>query len=183
MLICIYLLFFVLCVDGLFSGFYLLLCMVSVVMELVEVLVLGDECFINCWLVVDFDVVCLVYFGLIQFVELGFQELQCLVCLLFCYQDIVVISVFLFGMVGEFNNVMVDGYGYWELLCEVGFVGQVFYFEVEVVGVCGIGIGCFFDDLVYEIFGLIGSCYQSVYYFIVGILINDIWIEIGLFYF
>ena len=53
------------------------------------------------------------------------------------------------------------------------------YLEAEAAGVRGTGIGCFFDDPVHQLFGLVGQRYQSVYHFTVGTPITDERIETG----
>ena len=52
-------------------------------------------------------------------------------------------------------------------------VGQVLYLEAEAYGVSGTEIGCFFDDPVHEIMGLIEDRFQSLYHFTVGRVVRD----------
>lgn len=115
--------------------------------------------------------------GLIQLAEFGLQALQRLARSLSCHQDIASNSAFSLGMLGEFDEATRDGYGYRELLREAGLVGQNLYLEAEAAGVRGTGIGCFFDDPVHEACGLAGTRWQSVYHFTVGTPITDSRIE------
>lgn len=115
--------------------------------------------------------------GLIQLAEAGLQEMQRLARSLSCHQDIASTSAFSLGMLGEFDEATVDGYGYRELLREAGLIGQVLYLEAEAAGVRGTGIGCFFDDPVHQVCGLTDTRWQSVYHFTVGTPITDARIE------
>jgi SagB-type dehydrogenase family enzyme len=115
--------------------------------------------------------------GLIQLAEAGLQEMQRLARSLSCHQDIASTSAFSLGMLGEFDEATVDGYGYRELLREAGLIGQVLYLEAEAAGVRGTGIGCFFDDPVHLVCGLTDTRWQSVYHFTVGTPITDTRIE------
>lgn len=129
--------------------------------------------------VADFDPDCPAHLGLTLLAEAELPELQRLARALSCHQDIAATSAFSLGMVGEFAAATVDGHGYRELLREAGLLGQVLYLEAEAAGVRGTGIGCFFDDPVHETFGLTGSRWQSVYHFTVGTPITDPRIETG----
>ena len=115
--------------------------------------------------------------GLILLTELGLQEMQRLARSLSCHQDIASTSAFSLGMLGEFDAATGDGYGYRELLREAGLIGQVLYLEAEAAGVRGTGIGCFFDDPVHASCGLAGTRWQSVYHFTVGTPVTDARIE------
>ncbi len=109
--------------------------------------------------------------------ELGLQEVQRLARSLSCHQDIAATSAFSLGMLGEFEAATADAYGYRELLREAGLIGQVLYLEAEAAGIRGTGIGCFFDDPVHQAFGLEGTRWQSLYHFTVGTPITDARIE------
>lgn len=118
------------------------------------------------------------HLGLIQLAELGLQELQGLARTLSCHQDIASTSAFSLGMLGEFDTAMAThAHGYRELLREAGLIGQVLYLEAEAAGVRGTGIGCFFDDPVHDLLGLADSHWQSVYHFTVGTPVVDERIE------
>ena len=184
----IHLQLFVLRVDGLPSGLYLLPRTPAAVVELPAALLPADQRFAERRPVTEFDRDCPAHLGLIQLAEMGLQELQRLARSLSCHQDIASSSAFSLGMLGEFETAItqgdflrgaVDGHGYRNLLREAGLVGQVLYLEAEAAGVRGTGIGCFFDDPVHQLLGLTGQCYQSVYHFTVGTPINDERIETG----
>ena len=175
----IHLLLFVLRVDGLSGGLYLLPRTLVAASELPAALVPADTRFAERRPVSDFDADCPPHLGLIQLCTMGLQELQRLARSLSCHQDIASSSAFSLGMLGEFDQATVDGYGYRELLREAGLVGQALYLEAEAAGVRGTGIGCFFDDPVHQLCGLDGSRYQSVYHFTVGTPITDERIETG----
>ncbi|HJV94209.1 MAG TPA: nitroreductase family protein, partial [Azonexus sp.] len=170
----IHLLLFVLRVDGLPSGLYLLPRKSAA--ELTAAL---GERFPGQRRVADFAPDCPAHLGLIRLAEMGLQELQRTARAVSCHQDIAATSAFSLGMLGEFAEATASGHGYRELLREAGLVGQALYLEAEAAGVRGTGIGCFFDDPVHEAFGLAGSRWQSVYHFTVGTPITDARIETG----
>jgi len=175
----IHLLLFVLRVDGLPSGLYLLPRTLAAASELPAALAPADQRFAASRPVTEFDRDCPPHLGLIQLVELGLQEMQRLARSLSCHQDIAATSAFSLGMLGEFEAATATGHGYRELLREAGLVGQVLYLEAEAAGIRGTGIGCFFDDPVHQLIGLSGQRYQSVYHFTVGTPITDERIETG----
>lgn len=175
----IHLLLFVLRVEGLDSGLYLLPRSPVAATALPAALQPADQRFAGRRPVADFDPECPAQLGLIQLAEMGLQEMQRLARSLSCHQDIASSSAFSLGMLGEFEAATADGHGYRELLREAGLVGQVLYLEAEAAGVRGTGIGCFFDDPVHQVAGLSGQCYQSVYHFTVGTPITDERIETG----
>lgn len=172
----IHLLLFVLRVDGLPSGLYLLPRTPAAAAALPSTL---GERFPGQGPVVDFDADCPAHLGLILLAEMGLQELQRTARALSCHQHIAATSAFSLGMLGEFERATTSGHGYRELLREAGLVGQALYLEAEAAGVRGTGIGCFFDDPVHELFGLAGSRWQSVYHFTVGTPVDDTRIETG----
>jgi hypothetical protein len=51
--------------------------------------------------------------------------------------------------------------------------GQVLYLEAEAAGICGTGIGCYFDDSVHELLGFKDDKFQSLYHFTVGKPLED----------
>ncbi len=165
----LHLLLFVLRVDGLSPGLYLLPRMPAAG----ELLAALAPTFPDRQTVAEAPP----HLGLLCLAELGLQEVQRLARALSCHQDIAATSAFSLGMLADFNGS--DGYGYRSLLREAGLLGQVLYLEAEAVGVRGTGIGCFFDDPVHEAFGLAGERWQSVYHFTVGTPIDDARIETG----
>jgi SagB-type dehydrogenase family enzyme len=170
------LLLFVLRVDGLPSGLYLLPRTPAAADELPAALA---QRFAKQVPVASGNADCPAHLGLIRLAELGLPELQRLARALSCHQDIAATSAFSLGMLGDFSAIVGDGHGYRELLREAGLIGQVLYLEAEAAGVRGTGIGCFFDDPVHETFGLTGSRWQSVYHFTVGTPVDDARIETG----
>jgi SagB-type dehydrogenase family enzyme len=172
----IHLLLFVLRVDGLPPGLYLLPRTPAAAAELPGALA---QRFASQRPVADVDAECPAHLGLIQLADMGLQELQRTARALSCHQDIASTSAFSLGMLGEFDAATGDGHGYRELLREAGLVGQVLYLEAEAADLRGTGIGCFFDDPVHQTFGLAGSRWQSVYHFTVGTPISDARIETG----
>ena len=175
----IHLLLFVLRVDGLPSGLYLLPRTPEAATELPAALTPADQRFAGRRAVAEIDPECPPHLGLIQLAELGLQELQRLARSLSCHQDIASTSAFSLGMLAEFEDATSNGHGYRDLFREAGLVGQVLYLEAEAAGVRGTGIGCFFDDPVHQLIGLAGQRYQSIYHFTVGSPINDERIETG----
>lgn len=166
----IHLLLFVLRVDGLAPGLYLLPRTPDAASDLRAELA---ERFPSLSLVAEAPP----HLGLLRLGELGLQEMQRLARALSCHQDIAATGAFSLGMLAEFDAALTDGYGYRELLREAGLIGQVLYLEAEAAGVRGTGIGCFFDDPVHELVGFQGSRWQSVYHFTVGTPVIDTRIE------
>jgi hypothetical protein len=62
---------------------------------------------------------------------------------------------------------------YRNLFWEAGLVGQVLYLEAEEAGIRATGIGCYFDDPVHEVFGILSRDWQSFYHFTVGGPVED----------
>ena len=175
----IHLLLFVLRVDGLPSGLYLLPRTPAAASELPAALTPADQRFAARRPVADFDPDCPPLLGLIQLAEMDLPEMQRLARSLSCHQDIASTSAFSLGMLGEFEAATASAHGYRELLREAGLVGQVLYLEAEAAGIRGTGIGCFFDDPVHQLIGVGDSRYQSVYHFTIGTPISDERIETG----
>lgn len=173
----IHLLLFVLRVDGLPSGLYLLPRTPEAAVTLPAVLGATDARFIDQCKVADSDPDCPAHLGLILLAPLDLPEMQRLARALSCHQDIAATSAFSLGMLGDLSAVAADGYAYRRLLREAGLVGQMLYLEAEAAGVRGTGIGCFFDDPVHHAFGIADPRWQSVYHFTVGTPINDTRIE------
>lgn len=175
----IHLLLFVLRVDGLPSGLYLLPRTPAGATDLAAALGIADDRFAGRRPVAEDDPECPPHLGLVRLIELGQQELQRLARSLSCHQDIAATSAFSLGMLGEFDAATATAHGYRELLREAGLVGQVLYLEAEAAGVRGTGIGCFFDDPVHQVCGLADTRWQSVYHFTVGTPVDDPRIETG----
>jgi SagB-type dehydrogenase family enzyme len=173
----IHLLLFVLRVDGLPSGLYLLPRTPEAAATLPAVIGALDQRFVGQCKVADTDPACPAHLGLILLAPLELPEMQRLARALSCHQDIASTSAFSLGMLGDFSRVSDDGYGYRQLLREAGMVGQVLYLEAEAAGIRGTGIGCFFDDPVHQAFGIADPRWQSVYHFTVGTPVIDTRIE------
>ena len=171
----IHLLLFVLRVDGLPPGLYLLP-RTPDAGAAAEALGAADQRFAGRCLVADIDAACPPHLGLTLLGALGLQEVQRLARALSCHQDIAATSAFSLGMLADFATVA-DDYGYRALLREAGLIGQALYLEAEAAGVRGTGIGCFFDDPVHQAFGLTDPRWQSVYHFTVGTPIVDARLE------
>lgn len=163
----VHLLLFVLRVDGLDSGLYLLP-RGAAGAQLAATLAAR---FPDAAPVED----CPPHLGLRRLTRAGLPELQRLARALNCHQDIAATSAFSLGMLADFSAA--DGAGYRELLREAGRIGQALYLEAEAAGVRGTGIGCFFDDPVHDVAGLSDGRWQSVYHFTVGTPIVDQRIE------
>ena len=172
------LLLFVLRVDGLPPGLYLLPRTPTAAADLPALLGAGDDRFASRCAVADVDPDCPAHLNLTLLGALGLQEMQRLARSLSCHQDIASTSAFSLGMLADFASVT-DAYAYRTLLREAGLIGQALYLEAEAAGVRGTGIGCFFDDPVQQTFGLAGERWQSVYHFTVGTPITDNRIETG----
>lgn len=174
----IHLLLFVLRVEGLPSGLYLLPRTPAAASALLASMSAGEVAS-TPRPVAGFDSDCPAHLGLVQLAEIGLPTLQRMARTVSCHQDIAATSAFSLGMLGDFETATVHGHGYRELLREAGLIGQVLYLEAEAAGVRGTGIGCFFDDAVHQTFGLAGARYQSVYHFTVGSPVLDDRIETG----
>ncbi len=92
-----------------------------------------------------------------------------------CHQGIAGDGAFSLGMIAMVQQSMVT-HGPWfyrRLVWEAGLIGQVLYFEAEAAGVRATGIGCYFDDPVHQVFGLVGLAFQPLYHFTVGGPVDD----------
>lgn len=92
-----------------------------------------------------------------------------------CHQDIAGDGAFSLGMIVDFRA-SIERYGPWHyrrLFWETGMIGQVLYLEAEAAGIRATGIGCFFDDVMHDLFGLRGDPFQSLYHFTMGGPIED----------
>lgn len=87
-----------------------------------------------------------------------------------CHQDIAGDGAFLLAMLAEFEAPLLE-HGAWfykRLFWETGIIGQMLYLEAEAAGMRATGIGCFFDDVMHELLGIVDRRFQSLYHFAVG---------------
>jgi nitroreductase len=95
-----------------------------------------------------------------------------------CHQDIAATSLFALGMVADLEVQLSDHPSHYRALYrEAGLIGQALYLQAEMQGLRGTGIGCYFDDAVHELFGLLNTHHQSLYHFTVGRGLEDARIE------
>jgi SagB-type dehydrogenase family enzyme len=91
-----------------------------------------------------------------------------------CGQSIAGDGAFSLGMIARFREELETApCRYRHLFWETGMIGQVLYLEAEAQGVRATGIGCFFDDPVHELMGLLDDAFQSLYHFTVGGPVED----------
>ena len=101
-----------------------------------------------------------------------------------CRQAIAGDSAYALGMLAQFDSViMANPSIYPRLFWETGLVGQVLYLEAEAQDLRATGIGCFFDDEMHAMLGLVSSEWQSLYHFTVGKHVDDTRLEIKPAYF
>lgn len=104
-------------------------------------------------------------------------DLRDTAALISCHQDIAADGAFSLGMLADLDrNLAEDGpWAYRRLYWECGIIGQILYLEAEALGVRATGIGCFFDDLMHEVFGFADAMcpWQSLYHFTVGGPVED----------
>ena len=175
----VHLLLFVLRVDGLPSGLYLLPRTPEGAATLPAVIGAVDQRFAGRCLVADTDPACPAHLGLTLLAPLELPEMQRLARALSCHQDIAATSAFSLGMLADLGGLSEDDHAYRRLLREAGLIGQVLYLEAEAAGIRGTGIGCFFDDPVHNAFGIADPRWQSIYHFTVGTPVIDTRIETG----
>ena len=92
-----------------------------------------------------------------------------------CDQEIAADGAFAAAMLTEYRASL-ETFGAWfyrRLYWETGVIGQVLYLEAEASGIRSTGIGCFFDDLTHQVFGLKGDRFQVLYHFTVGGPVDD----------
>ena len=94
-----------------------------------------------------------------------------------CSSDLEIASdgVFAAAMLTDYRESL-EAFGPWfyrRLYWETGLVGQVLYLEAEAGGIRGTGIGCFFDELSHQAFGLTGDRFQVLYHFTMGGPVED----------
>jgi nitroreductase len=91
-----------------------------------------------------------------------------------CGQDIASDGCLALAMLARFDTALAEEpWRYPRLFWECGQVGQLLYLEAEAAGLSGTGIGCFFDDQVYELLELADSRWQSLYHFTIGRAVWD----------
>ena len=93
-----------------------------------------------------------------------------------CQQDIASDGCFSLAMLASFSDSL-ERYGPWfypRLYWEAGMIGQLLYLEAEAAGIRSTGIGCFFDDPMHEVLGLMDLRYQDIYHFTVGGAVEDV---------
>jgi SagB-type dehydrogenase family enzyme len=91
-----------------------------------------------------------------------------------CGQDIAGDGAFSLAMIADYAE-SIGTFGaslYRNLFWEAGVVGQVLYLEAEEAGIRATGIGCYLDDPVHQVFGLLPG-WQSFYHFTVGGPVED----------
>jgi nitroreductase len=93
-----------------------------------------------------------------------------------CDQDIASDGFFSLGMLAEFDASLreLGPAFYRHLFWESGVVGQALYLEAEAAGARATGIGCFYDDPVHDVFGLVDHTFQSLYHFTIGMPVEDV---------
>jgi SagB-type dehydrogenase family enzyme len=92
-----------------------------------------------------------------------------------CDQEIAADGAFAVAMLTEYRGTL-ETFGPWfyrRLYWETGVVGQVLYLEAEASSIRSTGIGCFFDDLTHQVFGLTGDRFQVLYHFTMGGAVDD----------
>jgi nitroreductase len=92
-----------------------------------------------------------------------------------CNQAIAADGAFAVAMLTEYREPL-ESFGPWfyrRFYWETGGVGQVLYLEAEAAEIRGTGIGCFFDELSYNVFGLEGDSFQVLYHFTMGDAVDD----------
>ena len=92
-----------------------------------------------------------------------------------CGQDIAGDGVFSLGMIADFEE-QLQSIGPWlypRLFWEAGLIGQILYLEAEAARIRATGIGCFFDDPMHETLGLKDRQFQSLYHFTMGGPVED----------
>ncbi|MCJ7443847.1 MAG: hypothetical protein MUO26_04850 [Methanotrichaceae archaeon] len=92
-----------------------------------------------------------------------------------CHQNIADDGCFAVAMLAEFEEPLqeIGPWLYPRLYWECGMIGQMLYLGAEVNLLRGCGIGCFFDDFVHEILGLVDIEFQDFYHFAVGKALED----------
>ena len=94
-----------------------------------------------------------------------------------CHQALGSDAILGFALLAEFNP-LADASAYRDRFHEAGLIGQALYLEAEALGLRGTGIGCYFDDALHQLIGVVPSeagcgALQSVYHFTVGLPLDD----------
>ena len=94
-----------------------------------------------------------------------------------CQQAIGGKGCFAVAMISEFDRTLEEegAFAYRRLHWEAGLIGQALYLWASALGLCGTGIGCFFDDEVHALLGLAPqeTRFQTLYHFTVGGAVED----------
>lgn len=92
-----------------------------------------------------------------------------------CRQAIAANGAYALGMIGRFGPALAEHGAphYRRLHWEAGAIGQVLYLETEAAGLRSTGIGCFFDDVMHEVFGIADTTWQTLYHFTAGGAVDD----------
>jgi SagB-type dehydrogenase family enzyme len=94
-----------------------------------------------------------------------------------CRQAIAGKGCFAVAMIAEFDRTLAEegAFAYRRLHWEAGLIGQALYLWACALGLCGTGIGCFFDDEVHALLGLAPqeTRFQTLYHFTVGGVVED----------
>jgi SagB-type dehydrogenase family enzyme len=93
-----------------------------------------------------------------------------------CNQGIAGHGAFAVSMLADFTCLETWGSWAYRLIhWEAGLIGQCLYLEAENIGLNGTGIGCFFDDEVHNVLGLVQTDgdWQVVYHFTLGVAKTD----------
>ena len=101
-------------------------------------------------------------------------DCQAIAAQISCGQEIAGDGAFSLAMIADYTGAMsVRGAAFYRnLFWEAGVIGQVLYLEAEEAGVRATGIGCYFDELLHDLFGL-SPDWQSLYHFTVGGPVED----------
>ena len=101
-------------------------------------------------------------------------DYQAIAAQISCGQEIAGDGAFSVAMIADYTAaISVRGAAFYRnLFWEAGVIGQVLYLEAEEAGVRATGIGCYFDELVHDLFGL-SPDWQSLYHFTVGGPVED----------
>jgi len=98
------------------------------------------------------------------------REIARLIC---CHQDIAADSCFALGMLAPVAQAADEPWRYRRQFWECGMLGHALYLEAEAAGIRSTGIGCFFDDEMHELLGIVDLRWQSLYHFTAGGAIDD----------
>jgi SagB-type dehydrogenase family enzyme len=105
----------------------------------------------------------------LPFYQLSAQDCRRVARDVSCHQAIAGESCFSLSMLGEFQPMVSERpWMYRHLHWEAGMLGHVLYLEAEAAGLRGTGIGCFFDDAVHALLGIVDDRFQAIYHFTLG---------------